>query len=368
MDEDLFRPPVPVVPHPDPRTPIGYAISLSAVIHAFILALIVSLTWRGCIIVLVPPMADKSGEDGEKGRSGSGGSAVEVALEAPPAERMGGARAAAPASAPSTETQPTPNAAPTPNQSETPSTTQSPQHDTGRSAHAPRPTQPAHDNEPAEAPPPAPAEPRAGTNAHASPASTPSEAQPGAPGGGTGEFLRNSGLRPGSVGQQRAILPRAVHCDDEVVGTWRAQKYDPIYGDWMLATLFIHRGASNEIHGSMVVHQWDGGPFSIRPSACGPDGFDFLVDEPAEGFATGRHVDFGAHSWRLREVRCNGALRAIDYHPDHFTGTIDPEREEFQSVNNDGGRAVNDPMVFRRIGCLDQVPRASEAPSDGGGP
>jgi hypothetical protein len=48
-------------------------------------------------------------------------------------------------------------------------------------------------------------------------------------------------------------------------------------------------------------------------------------------------------------------MRALDYHPDHFTGTIDPQREEFQSVNNDGGRAVNDPMVFRRIGCVDQA-------------
>jgi hypothetical protein len=44
-------------------------------------------------------------------------------------------------------------------------------------------------------------------------------------------------------------------------------------------------------------------------------------------------------------------MRPILYRPDHFTGTIDPAIQEFQSVNNDGGRAVNDPMVFRRIAC-----------------
>jgi hypothetical protein len=40
---------------------------------------------------------------------------------------------------------------------------------------------------------------------------------------------------------------------------------------------------------------------------------------------------------------------------------------EFQSVNNDGGRAVNDPVVFRRVQCndgehLDSEPRIAVAP------
>jgi hypothetical protein len=39
------------------------------------------------------------------------------------------------------------------------------------------------------------------------------------------------------------------------------------------------------------------------------------------------------------------------YNPDNFSGEIDPWRAEFQSVNNDGDRAVNEPHVFRRIRC-----------------
>ena len=49
------------------------------------------------------------------------------------------------------------------------------------------------------------------------------------------------------------------------------------------------------------------------------------------------------------------------YNLDRFTGKIDEEREEFQSVNNDGGRMVNHPTVFRRIKCdeHDDAPKAS---------
>jgi hypothetical protein len=353
------------------------------VIHAFVFSLLLCFVIRidGCWITPIRAIAlietGPKGDDGEKGRSGSGGTEVEVALEGEQRDRMGAGHPERPA-VPETPQAPEPSAtAPqAPPTAQHDSTNHERQNDNQNQRGArndnSRETHPPREREPAEAPPPAPAEPRGASdthndeNAHAQP-SQPSTASPGAPGGGTGEFLRNSGLRPGSVGQQRAILPRAVHCDDEVAGIWRAQKYDPVYGDWMLATLFMHRGASNELHGTMVVHQWDGGPFQIRPPVCGPFGFDFVVDEPADGFATGRRVDFGAHSWRLREIRCNGGLRALDYHPDHFTGTIDPEREEFQSVNNDGGRAVNDPMVFRRIACLDQPDGANGNSSVGTG-
>jgi hypothetical protein len=43
----------------------------------------------------------------------------------------------------------------------------------------------------------------------------------------------------------------------------------------------------------------------------------------------------------------------IGYNPDQFSGKVDPTLHEFQALNNDGGSMVNEPSVFRRIGCLD---------------
>jgi hypothetical protein len=53
------------------------------------------------------------------------------------------------------------------------------------------------------------------------------------------------------------------------------------------------------------------------------------------------------------------------YNLDRFSGVIDHEIEEFQSVNNDGGRYVNVPTVFRRVSCDDTKdikPRVSVEP------
>ena len=48
-----------------------------------------------------------------------------------------------------------------------------------------------------------------------------------------------------------------------------------------------------------------------------------------------------------------GSSIGFGYNLDNFTGTIDPEIQEFQSVNNDGGISVNEPNVFRRIRCFE---------------
>ncbi len=360
--DDPFRPPPPPAPAPvPPKPPLAWALPLSGVIHLFGVAFALTLMFRDCRIVWAV-LSGPSGTDGENGHSGSGGTEVDFALEPPPAERIGAGQTGTPQ----------PPEAPTPPAAPIVTPTTAPAHAPPRAqVRAPTPT--AADPAPPEAPRPAPAAPRDVANAHATSGSTDTAPPvaapppiPGAPGGGTMEWFRNSGLRPGSIGQQRALLPRAVHCNDEIAGVWRAQKYDPAYGDWMLATMHIHRGEGTSLHGTIVVHQWDGGPFAIRPPLCGPDGFDFIVDQPGEGFSRDRYLDFGARSWRLREMRCNGNVRLIQYRPDHFTGTVDPAREEFQSVNNDGGRAVNDPMVFRRIACIDEPARPAAGTADAG--
>jgi len=71
----------------------------------------------------------------------------------------------------------------------------------------------------------------------------------------------------------------------------------------------------------------------------------------ARGTVTnGTHIQFGGvGSWRLDQVHCRSG--PFGYNLDNFTGDIDPAILEFQSVNNDGGRAVNVPNVFRRVRC-----------------
>ncbi len=160
-----------------------------------------------------------------------------------------------------------------------------------------------------------------------------------------------SGMVPGSIAQQRSLLPRAAHCADPVAGIWRSHKYFRAWGDWMVATLYIDRDGPNHLRGRIVAHQWDGGPMDIHPPACGPDGFEFTVEEPASGRLEGQHVDFGAITYRIRGFACRNAHRDFDYNPDTFAGTIDPQRNEFQSRLNDGGRARDEPMLFRRIAC-----------------
>ena len=47
-----------------------------------------------------------------------------------------------------------------------------------------------------------------------------------------------------------------------------------------------------------------------------------------------------------------GNSRAAELPRHEISGRIDPEIQEFRSVNNDGGPAVNVPQVFRRIRCF----------------
>ncbi len=68
---------------------------------------------------------------------------------------------------------------------------------------------------------------------------------------------------------------------------------------------------------------------------------------PAEGTVRDLRIDFGGTSWQNDQTFCGSPTRS--YYPDVFSGIIDPDIKEFQSVNNDGGPMVNYPTVFLRI-------------------
>lgn len=163
-------------------------------------------------------------------------------------------------------------------------------------------------------------------------------------------ILRSAGLIPGSVAQQRSLLPGAAHCDDPVVGVWRAHKYSPQFRDWAHFTLRVRRADSDRLEGTITTRLWNGTRFDSTPPPCGPDLYDYTVQMNARGMARGQSITFGSRAYRVLRATCPRPF-GLTYNPDRFSGTIDPDRQEFQSVNNDGGRDINAPYLFRRIDC-----------------
>ncbi len=162
---------------------------------------------------------------------------------------------------------------------------------------------------------------------------------------------------PATIQEQRERLPPpAENCDDPVAGTWKSHQYDDRFGDWTIFWLHVRRveGSDTELVGTIENHSWDAGPTDQEPVPCRSYGNEWIVSMDARGRvdAAGSIAFFGVGQWRLDRIVCNGGPGG--YNLDNFTGIIDPAIQEFQSVNNDGGRAVNDPTVFRRVACGDQ--------------
>ncbi|MBI5514859.1 MAG: hypothetical protein HY909_13875 [Deltaproteobacteria bacterium] len=161
---------------------------------------------------------------------------------------------------------------------------------------------------------------------------------------------------PATIEEQRARLPPPATCEDPVTGVWRSHRYNPRFGDWMIFTLTVRRAATDpaSLVGSIEAHSWSGGPTQSEPPPCGPGVLHWTVEMTALGRfdAPRRQIEFWGTRWWVRERQCRGWP---SYNLDHFTGTIDPRIQEFQSVNNDGGRSVNEPTVFRRVRCLEDL-------------
>lgn len=127
--------------------------------------------------------------------------------------------------------------------------------------------------------------------------------------------------------------------------------------EWYEYSLDIQRKApgSDLLEGTLASHFWHGGKDDSKPPPCSlAFGYEANVSMPDGTGSIDKDltVIFGATKWKLDKLVCGHTT--IRYNPDHFSGTIDPQRQEFQSVNNDGGMAVNEPAVFRRISCFDK--------------
>jgi len=168
-----------------------------------------------------------------------------------------------------------------------------------------------------------------------------------------------------TIAEQRARLPPPADCGDVVEGVWRAHRYNSYYRDWRIFTLTIRRveGSETALVGTIQNDGWEGGPDREEPGPCGRYGYHWVVSTDATGTIRGQEVVFsGVGQWRLDRVICGHGPGG--YNLDNFSGTIDSSIEEFQSVNNDGGRAVNEPTVFRRVRCFppDALPHVEVTP------
>ena len=158
---------------------------------------------------------------------------------------------------------------------------------------------------------------------------------------------------PATVAEQRARLPPPATCRDAVTGTWKSHDFDERHQDWTIFTLNIERveGSETELKGTIVNHTWYADKSHPEPPACAGQ-LEYVISMAAMGTHSEGFIAFGGiGDWRMDEERC-GSFR-MGYNLDNFSGSIDPDLQEFQSVNNDGGRAVNDPTVFRRVSCAD---------------
>ncbi len=168
-----------------------------------------------------------------------------------------------------------------------------------------------------------------------------------------------------TVAEQRARLPPPAEGMDRVAGVWQAHAFNEMYQEWGRFTLTIRRTpeSETELEGEMVNESWYGPETEVVRGPC-VGRLQYLVSMKASGTYVDGKIDYWGTEWKLDEALC-----AVDdgfgYNLDRFSGQIDDEIQEFQSVNNDGGRYVNVPTVFRRISCddvVDPIPRISVAP------
>jgi hypothetical protein len=162
---------------------------------------------------------------------------------------------------------------------------------------------------------------------------------------------------PATVAEQRARLPPAAECESDVEGRWRGLVYNQREREWYDRILDIRHveGSDTELTGMIFAESWEGGPELSEPSPCAEARFRGKM--VGRGSYVDGAVTFAGGEFQLTEVACGRPVPYRHYYPDRFTGRINKTLQEFQSVNNDGGVAINEPNLFRRIACFDDEAR-----------
>lgn len=174
----------------------------------------------------------------------------------------------------------------------------------------------------------------------------------------TAGLVLGPALGRATIEEQRARLPPpATACDDPVAGQWRAHVFYRHVMQWYVFVLDIQREQGDALTGTIRAEFWDGSEHDPQPPSCGTTRRG-EVFEHARGDVEGLALRFEATDWRDEQV-C-GSIGG-GYLLDRFSGTVDPERMEFQSLLNADAPEWRDvPTVFRRVRCPNPGPDADE--------
>ncbi len=163
-----------------------------------------------------------------------------------------------------------------------------------------------------------------------------------------------SGSTPFSAGDARfasfgPLGEHALACGDPTAGTWvSVPRFNERFEDWRVFTLEVPAGSEpGAMRGTLHAHIWSGGPEDAAPDECRKGMMDYRVSMETVGVrGEDGSVRVDAGPWALEEGSCG---ETPGYNPDHLVGRV--EGGAIRSVNNDGGRAVNDPVGFERVSC-----------------
>lgn len=161
-------------------------------------------------------------------------------------------------------------------------------------------------------------------------------------------ILGSAGALGDTASAQRALLPNGGMCEDPVRGTWRAQKYRSSDRSWVRFVLRVERDG-DILTGTITSRIWTGNPSDPRPGRCTAFGSDHTWLMDAVGRLDGNRMTF--LSQRSRMIREDCPSSDARYAPDNFTGRVDPMRDVFESLNNDGAYDIDEPYTFRRVSC-----------------
>jgi hypothetical protein len=148
-----------------------------------------------------------------------------------------------------------------------------------------------------------------------------------------------------------ALLPPSVSCSDPVAGVWMSHEFHPRLGEWYVFTVDVRREhpGADALVGEIKSEFWEGhATATSAPSCDDEEAVHGVVRMPARGVARGDRVTLDGVTWQAEDTECKHRW-SHGYNTDSFTGTL--SGSVFNTVNNDGGRSLDDPTNFRRIRC-----------------
>lgn len=147
------------------------------------------------------------------------------------------------------------------------------------------------------------------------------------------------------------LLPLSVACADPIVGTWMSHAYYPRMNEWYIFTIHVERspGSDTALIGEIRSEFWHGSPSDRKPPSCDDEAVHGAVRMQAMGAAKNGQLDLQGTSWQPEHLSCGQHRWSMGYNLDRFSGSYN--ESSITGLNNDGGRAIDEPIELRRVSC-----------------